>query len=96
MAKEEFSPKLMEAVKEIAGRFVNWEKFFQAYLKKNAKLAQEAGVVLTETDLVAEILEAGGYQAESNSSVEDVVFIGSIAMGEDLHMFDEDKPSSTT
>lgn len=42
---------------------------------------------LTDEDLVAEILEVGGYQKENDSSFEDAVMIGAHAIGEDLLIF---------
>jgi hypothetical protein len=79
--ENEPGPELIIAVKEavesIAG--VDFEVFFSAYLEKNAGQPD-----LTEADLVSEILEAGGYQAEDGSTFEDSVMIGAFAMGGDL------------
>lgn len=36
---------------------------------------------------MAEILEAGDYQADDDSTFEDSVMIGAFAMGEDLQIF---------
>lgn len=58
-------------------------KFFSQHTWKKNEDQPE----LTEADLVAEILEAGGYQAEDNSTFEDSVIIGALAMGEDLQIF---------
>lgn len=69
-----------EAVESTTG--VDFEAFFSAYLEKNADQSH-----LTETDLVAEILEAGDYQADDDSTFEDSVMIGAFAMGEDLQIF---------
>lgn len=69
-----------EAVETTTG--VDFEIFFSAYLKKNADQPN-----LTEVDLVAEILEAGGYQTEDDSTFEDCVMIGAFALGEDLQIF---------
>jgi len=80
--QETLSPELIAAVKDAieATIGVNFAEFLSAYLEKNADQPE-----LTEKDLVAEILEAGGYQAESNG-FEDVVMIGAHAMGTDLEL----------
>lgn len=80
----ELTEELMFAVKEVveASTGVEYAVFFSAYLEKNADQPD-----LTEGDLVAEILEAGGYQAGDGSTFEDTVMIGALAMGEVLHIF---------
>lgn len=81
--EKEIGVELVIAVKEtVKFTGVDFEVFFSAYLEKN-----EDQPDLTEADLVAEILEAGSYQAEDDSSFEDSVMIGAIAMGEDLGVF---------
>jgi len=86
MPNEDKEPgaELMVAVKEAveATTGVDFEVFFSAYLEKNADQPD-----LTEADLIAEIIEAGGYQAEDDSTFEDSVMIGTFAMGEDLQIF---------
>lgn len=81
---QEPTVELIVAVKEAveATTGVEFAMFFSAYLEKNADQPD-----LTEADLVAEILEAGGYQAEDDSTFEDSVMIGAFAMGEDLQIF---------
>lgn len=83
--KEELSLELIIATKEAveATTGLNFDELFVSYLQKNNDLPE-----LTEVDLVAEILEAGGYQKEENSSFEDVVMIGAFAMCEDLKLQD--------
>ncbi|GEM_PF-4848925 len=71
---------IKEAVESTTG--VEFVVFFSAYLEKNADQPE-----LTEADLVAEILEAGGYQAEDDSTFEDIVMIGALTIGEDLGIF---------
>lgn len=82
--ENEPSAELILAVKAAveAATGVDFEVFFSAYLEKNADQPD-----LTEADLVAEILEAGGYQTEDDATFEDSVMIGAFAMGEDLEIF---------
>jgi len=61
---------------------IDFDEFLRRYRYKNAD-----NPLLTENDLVAEILKAGDYQKMDDSSFEDVVMIGAIAMGEDLELF---------
>lgn len=74
---EHFSPELIAAIKDIVLEVLeyNFEELFEAYQANNPD--QE----LTEADLIHEILEAGGYQAEANDRFEDIVTIGLYAIG---------------
>lgn len=82
--ENELSPEIIFAVKEAVESTtgIDFEVFLLAYLEKNGDQPD-----LTEADLVAEILEAGGYQKEIDTNFEDIVSIGASAMGEDLEIF---------
>lgn len=69
------SLEMMAAVKELIPEAtgIDFDAMFRAY-----QLEDEG---LTEQDLVNEILEAGEYQAEDDSTFEDAVMIGAIAIG---------------
>ena len=86
MSDRELEPnvEMIIAVKEAveATTGIDFAIFFSAYLEKNADQSD-----LTKADLVVEILEAGGYQAEDDAGFEDTVMIGAFAMGEDLGIF---------
>jgi hypothetical protein len=71
----DLSPKMMAAIKELIPEAigVDFATMFEAY--------QLEGEGLTEQDLINEILEAGEYQAEDDSTFEDAVMIGAIAIG---------------
>lgn len=75
--KEEISPEIIAAVKDIVPNVlgIGFDEAFEAYVENNPD--QE----LTEADLVSEILEAGDYQAEDESRFEDAVMIGLYAVG---------------
>jgi len=80
---EEMIVAVIEAVEATTG--LNFEVFFSAYLEKNADQPD-----LKKSDLVVEILEAGGYQKEDEEddvTFEDRVMIGANAMAEDLQLF---------
>lgn len=55
-------------VEEVLG--ISLTEMLEAYIQEN-----EDGA-LTEADLVSEILEAGGYQAEISDSLDDAIVIG--------------------
>lgn len=69
------SSEMIAAVKELIPEAigVNFATMFEQY--------QLEGEGLTEKDLINEILEAGEYQAEDDSTFEDAVMIGAIAIG---------------
>lgn len=79
--KETMTPELIAAVKEAVENTtgVDFKDFLNAYQETNADIPD-----LTEADLVAEILEAGGYQHEDDNTFEDAVMIGAYAIGSDL------------
>ncbi len=81
---ESLNPEVIEAVKEAVENStgIEFATFLGAYREKNLDQPN-----LTEEDLVAEILEAGSYQKEDDSSFEDAVMIGAFAMGSDLGLF---------
>lgn len=83
-SKETLSHELIIATKEAVEAMtgIDFELFLDAYLEKNSDQPE-----LTEQDLIAEILEAGDYQTDSDAGFEDAVMIGAFAMGEDLHIF---------
>lgn len=74
---ETLSAELIAAVEEVTELVtgIDFATFLDAY---RLTAGQEN---LTAEDLVAEILEAGGYQAEDETSFEDQVMIGAIAIG---------------
>jgi len=69
------SPEMIVAAKELIPEAtgIDFATMFETY--------QLEGEGLTEQDLVNEILEAGEYQAEDDSTFEDAVMIGAIAIG---------------
>ena len=71
MTKESLSSEQIAAVKDIVPEVlgVSFDEMFQVYQENNPDLE------LSETDLVSEILEAGNYQAEDDSTFEDCVMI---------------------
>jgi len=74
MQEYELSPELASVVKEMISKVlgISFEEMFAVY--------QLEGENLTDRDLVEEILEAGGAQAEGDAVFEDIVTIGIIAI----------------
>lgn len=71
-ASSELVTLAVELTPEVLG--IGFDELFATYLEENPE------VELTEADLVAEILEAGGYQDESDMADEDVLVVGLIAI----------------
>lgn len=76
-SREHLSPELIAAIKDIIPQVlgIEFSEVFEAYRTDNPD--QE----LTEIDLIQEILDAGGYQAEDTDGFEDTVTIGLYAIG---------------
>ena len=75
--KEGLSPEMITAVKDVVPDIlgISFSEMYQRYLEEND------GRELKEEDLISEILEAGGYQAEDDAGFEDTVTIGLYAVG---------------
>lgn len=86
----EITPELTEAVKEVVDGLIGWKKLWSAYFEHNEGKTLD-DEPLTETDLVREILESGGYLHEEDHAFEDMVMIGAHIMGEDFNIFEEEK-----
>jgi hypothetical protein len=80
-------PEQIEIIKALVESKVK-VRFSDFFILYKEIMSSSDGVELTEEDLVAEILEAGGYQADIDAPLEDVVVIGASAIGENLGLFD--------
>lgn len=78
--EQKLSPEMVAAVKELIpdATGANFHIMFEQY-----QLEDDG---LTELDLINEILETGGYQTEDDSTFEDAVIIGAIAIGGPLEL----------
>lgn len=74
--KENVSPELVTLVVELTPEIlgISFEELLSTYLIENPEKE------LTEADLVAEILEAGSYQAEDGVENEDIIAVGLVAI----------------